>query len=82
MIGMLGATLAGVVTVPVNPSFRSTEFGAIMRRSGATAVLRSDEHRGIDFGRMIGELDLSLALELRTEDLSASMREPSRGRCR
>ena len=42
----LGAALAGLVLVPLNPAYRATELAHALNLSGATAIFLTREHRG------------------------------------
>jgi fatty-acyl-CoA synthase len=52
----LGAALAGVVLVPLNPAFRGPEAGYVLAQSRATGLVFQAEHRGHPIGRLVDEL--------------------------
>ena len=60
----LGAALAGLVLVTVNPAYRAGEVGYVLAQSRAAGVVHADVYRGVDLGRVVDEVRPDLA-ELR-----------------
>jgi fatty-acyl-CoA synthase len=75
----LGAALAGVILVPINPAFRAAEAGYVLAQSRAMGVVFQAEHRGHPIGRLLDGLAPGLP-ELRhrlpIEDVSSALRAP------
>jgi fatty-acyl-CoA synthase len=75
----LGAALAGLILVPLNPAFRGPEARYVLAQSRATGVVFQAEHRGHPIGRLVDELAPNLP-ELRhvvsIDDLDAARAHP------
>ncbi|MEO6125663.1 MAG: AMP-binding protein [Ilumatobacteraceae bacterium] len=56
VIALFGAALAGVVVVPMNPAFRTTEAAHVLGPSAAVMVLHADDHRGNPIADHVAEL--------------------------
>lgn len=52
----LGAALAGIVLVPMNPAFRSAEVEHILKSSGAAGLFFADRFRDLDLGAIARDL--------------------------
>jgi fatty-acyl-CoA synthase len=52
----LGAALAGMVLVALNPAYRTRELGFVLRQSGAVGLFCPAGHRGFDMRGLLDEL--------------------------
>ncbi len=52
----LGAALAGVILVPLNPALRGAEAGYVLAQSRATGLVFQAEHRGHPIARLVAQL--------------------------
>jgi fatty-acyl-CoA synthase len=60
----LGAALAGLVLVTVNPAYRARELAYVLRQSRARGLFLAREHRGVDLTAVLDQVRGELA-ELR-----------------
>jgi fatty-acyl-CoA synthase len=51
-----GASLAGLILVPVNPAFRTRELEYVLRQSQASGLFFAPEYRGTDLAAIVDEL--------------------------
>jgi fatty-acyl-CoA synthase len=59
-----GAALIGAVTVPVNTRFKAAEIDFCLKQSGARALFYVERFLNNDYGSMVKEIDLDLAIEI------------------
>jgi fatty-acyl-CoA synthase len=56
----IGAGLAGVVLVTVNPAYQDAELADVLRRSGARGLFYASEHHGRDLARIAQEAAVAI----------------------
>jgi fatty-acyl-CoA synthase len=61
----LGAALAGIVLVTVNPQFRGGELSYALGQSGAAGLFHGSEHRGVSMSDVVASVRVDLP-QLRT----------------
>jgi fatty-acyl-CoA synthase len=59
-----GAALIGAVTVPVNTRFKAAEIDFCLKQSGAKALFYVERFLNNDYGSMLKEIDVDLAIEI------------------
>ncbi|GGG60557.1 fatty-acyl-CoA synthase [Kocuria dechangensis] len=69
-----GISLAGMITVPINPAYRARELQYILSQSGASVIFYADQYRGADLGEIVEEIRPELPqlqLEVRSSQWEA-----------
>ena len=56
----LGAALAGLTLVTVNPAYLSKEVVYVLRQSNATGIVTCDDYRGRDFTAILNEIKVTV----------------------
>lgn len=52
----LGASLAGIILVPMNPAFRRAEIEHVLKSAGAAGLFFADRYRDVDLGAIARDL--------------------------
>jgi len=52
----LGASLAGIILVPMNPAFRKAEIDHILKTAGAAGLFFTDRYRDVDLAAIVRDL--------------------------
>jgi fatty-acyl-CoA synthase len=55
MLLQQGASLAGLIVVTVNPAYKASELGYVLRQSGAAGIFFTDSYRGYDMAAAVEE---------------------------
>jgi fatty-acyl-CoA synthase len=53
MLLQQGASLAGLIVVTVNPAYKASELGYVLRQSGAAGIFFTDSYRGYDMAAAV-----------------------------